>query len=240
MKIEMISKLKISLYTGLVPGIFFSLPAQAQMAIVNSRDGYANVRSAPSPEAKIITPLPNNTAVLIDEIYADGLPDARWRKVYFGEDPYCTDCEPGLSKHVAGFIHQSQLKRIEELKTADTIIFYMKYTTASFNPSGKKIIYTDSSSSFIQSVNGQPYFGTDCGTPKTEIVKADAVVKDRVFSIPLDFIWNILHARNNFRYFQNGDTYFALQNTGDGACTTDVVWVFDKNGLKQRMLGWSY
>lgn len=56
----------------------------------------------------------------------------------------------------------------------------------------------------------------------------------------MDLIWSILHAGNNFQYHKNTDTYFVLQSAGDGACYTDIVWVFDENGLKQRLMGWSF
>jgi len=225
---------------SLIVLVLFINQAKADLVIVASADGYANVRSQPVLDGEIITPLQNNTALLIDGVYADEHPDTKWHKVYYGRDPYCMDCTPDLSEgYETGFIHQSQLKKISSLTQADSTVFHMHYTVSTFNPSGKDIRYSEDAAT-IERINGKSYFGADCGIPQTEITQATAWVVDRQFDIPMDFFWGILHAGNNFQYYKHQDNFFALQRLGDGACFTDIVWVFDSGGLKQRILGASY
>lgn len=221
-------------------GVLLPYTLFAQMAVISNENGYATIRVNPSLSAEIISPLQNNTVVLIDGIYKDEHTKTEWQKVYFGADPYCLRCTPDFSEgYISGFIHSSDLKNIKELKLVDSDIIKMEYIIKPFTNKNKEIVYLDGSNA-IKYINLSAYFGSDCGTPKTEITEINATVKDRVFSIPLDFVWNIIHAQNNFQYFQSNGDYFVFQEIGDGACSTNVVWVFDKNGLKQRLLGSSF
>lgn len=237
MKKSLYTNLKV-LFIALI--CFFANSSYAQMAIVQSTDGYSNLRSAGSTNAKIISPLQNNIVVLVDELYAEEHPNDKWLKVYVGSDPYCLNCSSDLSKHKTGFIHESQLRFIKDLKKAASSDIKMSYTISPFKATGKQIKYADNEKTVIASINGKSYFGADCGIPKTEIQKVEATVKGKKFNVPLDYIWSIINAQNNFKYFQNGNNFFAIQSLGDGACYSEVVWVFDAKGLKQRMLGWSY
>ncbi len=219
--------------------LLFVYTTNAQFAVVSSDDGYANVRVAPSTIAKISTPLQNNIVVLMDAIYADDNRGTDWVRVYFGQGPYCFDCTPDMAQHASGYIHKSQLKVMEALEPVADTVFNMVYTIESFDPSDKKIIYYEGSSA-IESINGRAFFGADCGTPKTEIVKAVAFLKglkDTYFYISMDFLSSVLHADNNFTYYRNDDSYFAVQQVGEGTCATDLVWVFEPRGLKQRLMG---
>src|SRR5690606_9211204 len=121
----------------------------AQLAVVSSNDGYANVRTQPNMQGEIVTPLQNNTVVLLDGIYAAEYTDTKWQRVYFSQDPYCMACTPDLTHHMPGFIHKSQLKPITELNPVDRTVFNMSYTIAAFNPSTKRITHFDDNSTAI-------------------------------------------------------------------------------------------
>lgn len=219
--------------------LLFVYSTNAQFAVVSSDDGCADVRIAPNAIAKISSPLQNNIAVLIDENYADDNPGTDWVRVYFGQEPYCFDCTPDMTQHASGYIHKSQLKVLEALEPVADTIFNIVYTLETFDPSDKNMIY-DEGRDAIESINGRAFFGADCGTPNTEIVKAVAFLqgsKDTYFYISMDFLWSILHADNHFTYYKNGDSYFAVQQVGEGTCATDLVWVFEPRGLKQRLMG---
>jgi len=180
-----------------------------------------------------------NTVVLIDGVFLASDPDSKWRKVYFTTDPYCFGCSTDRADtYRSGYIHLSQLKNVEDLKQVESSVFRMNFKVQEFNAAGKRIEYGEDST--ITSINGHAYFGTDCGMPLTEITKVSTTLGGKTFTLPLEVVWSIVHAQNNFRYFSNGSNYFALQRIGDGACSTDAVWRFDGSGLKQRLLGWSY
>lgn len=210
-----------------------------QMAVVVSSDGYANVRVGPSLASDTLTTLVANTVVLIDGVFLDSAPDGKWRKVYFSQDQYCFGCSPDRQEtYQSGYVHLSQLKNVADLKQVESSVFSMSFNVQEFKAAGKRIEYGEDST--IISINGHAYFGMDCGMPQTETIKVSAILGDKKFTLPLEFVWSIVHAQNNFRYFSNGSNYFALQRIGDGACSTEAVWRFDRSGLKQRLIGWSY
>ncbi|KGE12836.1 sh3 type 3 domain protein [Sphingobacterium deserti] len=210
----------------------------SQIAIVDSKEGYSNLRREASPNAEIITVLANNSAVIIDAMAMEHGEHNGWLKVFTGADPYCVRCTADLKEgYHLGYIHRSQVKNLEELEEVKSGSVFMRYNIVPFDPSTKKITYIDGS---ISTINGFSFYGADCGTPSTEINQAKAVINDQAITIPMRYIWNILHAQNNFRYFRQRDTVFVLQRVGDGACTTDVIWTFANQQLQQRLLGYSY
>jgi len=212
--------------------------AVSQIAIVYSKEGYSNLRRWASQDAKIVTVLANNSVVIIDATATEHGEQHDWLKVFTGADPYCIRCTPDLREgYHSGYIHKSQIENLEELEEINNESIFMRYSIAPFDSSTKTIMYVDGS---ISTINGFPYYGADCGTPSTEIKQAKAVVNDQTIAIPIRYVWSILHAQNNFRYFLRHDTIFIMQRVGDGACTTDVIWTIANQQLKQRLLGSSY
>jgi hypothetical protein len=51
------------------------------------------------------------------------------------------------------------------------------------------------------------------------------------------FYEDIYEYTNSFKIYKNADNYFVYQWNSDGAGAYQIVWVFTKAGLKQRLVG---
>src|SRR5690606_22692567 len=140
----------------------------------------------------------------------------------------------------AGYIHNSQLLALNKLEKPRKADFSMQYLIKPANLKGKKIAYYDENSTAIKSINGIYYYLAYCGIPNELIEKADATIKGTKVSIPTELLLGIGSARQSFDYYKLGNVYLAVQEIGDGACTNHVVWVFERNKLTQRFIGWEY
>ena len=211
----------------------------SQVAVISSPDGYANIREKPDSKSKVIAKVKTNTVILAfnDEIGVSAN-DAVWSEVVEIKEPM-SRLNTANEEYTYGYIHTSQYKLFDQLKNADPKVFKFEYKHKPFSKSGKKIGYIDGSES-IETINGEHYFGADCGTPKTEITKETATIGNKIVDIPMSLIWGILHAGNEFEIKTYNNHYYVSQGVGDGGCFTHLVWVFDKNGLVQRFVGWQY
>ncbi|MDO5615531.1 MAG: hypothetical protein Q4G16_05030 [Cruoricaptor ignavus] len=214
--------------------LFYAQLTHAQFLVITGTDGYANIREYNMTQSG--KTLKNNTVVFwMDEYDGPGYSDD-WLKIYYSEDAFYKNADETLEKMEIGLVHLSQVTPLEELQKASEKEISVKYDTQKFNFKDKKIVWGEDKT-YIKKVNGKPLFGADCGLPKTEITKATAIINNQTIAIPKNLLWNILGATNGFRYYKNGNTYFAIQSNGDGACVYHVVWVFENGKLTQRLIG---
>ena len=82
-----------------------------------------------------------------------------------------------------------------------------------------------------------PIWGTDGGLPKTEVVDIKVTIAGNEVPIHKVFYADIYECTNDFEVYKKGETYFVYQRNSDGAGSYEIVWVLDKNGLKQRLVG---
>jgi len=218
---------------------WFRFAAAQQFLVISGSGGSADIREWNL--AKTGKSLKNGTVVFWEGEGYDGPGYLYgWLYIRYSKDAFYENADETLENLETGLVHQSQVTELEKLSKPAAKEFSMKYTTRKFNFSNKKLVWGERKA-YIESVNGKKLFGADCGLPKTEIVKAEATIGGKKISIEKSLLLNILGAADGrFQYFKKRNTYFALQSNGDGACFYYVVWVFDKNGLKQRILGWSY
>lgn len=73
--------------------------------------------------------------------------------------------------------------------------------------------------------------------PKKKVVKISVLIDGKQIPVSNVFFCDIYECDNTFSIFKNGDTYFISQQNSDGAGGYDLVWVFTKEGLKQRLVG---
>ncbi len=211
----------------------------SQVAVISSRDGYANIREKPDSKSKVVAKVKTNMVILaFNDDTGVSNADAVWSQALLIKDPM-SRLNTSNDEHTYGYIHRSQYKLLDDLKNADPKAFKFQYKHKPFSKAGKKIGYIDGSEA-ISTINGEHYFGADCGTPKTEISKATATIGSKIVDIPMSLIWGILHAGKDFEIKTYNNHYYVSQGVGDGGCFTHLVWVFDKNGLVQRFVGWQY
>lgn len=205
--------------------------------VVTAKDGFANIRDWNLQKSG--KTLKTGTVVFWDDEYdGPGYLDG-WYRIAYADDAFSKNADETGNHLQFGLVHQSQAASLFGSSPADEKSFSVKYETQKFNFSDKKIVYGEDKN-YIEKVNGYPLFGADCGLPKTEIVKATACFYGKKAEIPKDLLWNLLSAKNSFQYYKHGDTFYAYQQNGDGACVYYVVWAFKNGKLVQRLIGSLY
>lgn len=232
------------LYNGLLLLLLLFLNpliSLAQPYLIQSKEGYSNVRNDSNAKSKVLDQLKNNTIVLVDQVEDQDLEKEQWIKILYYENLPFSIVEISDEKSLkTGFIHKSQLTAVNKLERPSKDEFSMQYVSKDFSLNDKKIVYQDESASSIKSINGIYYYLGDCGIPKEEIYKAEAKINGKKLVIPSKLYLGIISATNNFEYFKVGKVYLAVQEIGDGACANHVVWVFEKDKLSQRFVGWEF
>lgn len=213
----------------------------AQPYVIQSKDGFANIRESGNINAKIIQKLKSNTVILIDQTEDQDVGNDKWLKIlYYENRPFSILKDSENKEMETGYVHISQIIPLESLEIDNSGALKMNYSIGSFIPKNYKITYHDETQNFINTINDYHYYLSDCGTPKTAITNATAVLNKTSIPIP-DNLWlGIISAQNDFQYFKTKDALFAYQGIGDGSCYNHVVWVFQNGKLIQRFIGWEY
>ena len=227
--------------TVLIFSVISPLDTLAQPYLIQSKEGYSNVRESGNPRGKIQNRLKNNTIVLIDQVEEQDLAKNQWIKILYYENlPFSIVEIEDEKPFKEGYIHRSQLLAINTLGKPKAGEFSMQYLIKPTNHKDNKVEYYDESSTSIKSINGIYYYLADCGIPEKEIDKAEAKINGVKVSIPRKLLIGIGPASQTFDYYKLGDIYLAVQEIGDGACANYVVWLFEKDKLTQRFVGWEY
>jgi len=213
--------------------------AQSQLAIISSKDGYANVRDKGNSKAKVIDKLNKFTVILYDEEAMYENKNLEWIHIQYVDQKNRNNLGNGNIDLKDGYIHKSQFRIMEDLPTASAQEFKFLVETQAFNKSNKKIEYYPQSQS-PKKINDQFYFGGDCGLPKTEVKSMRAMINKKNIQVPMNYIWGILHANKNYEAKKFDGHYFVKQEIGDGGCFSFLVWEFSNAGLQQRFVGWNY
>ena len=90
--------------------LFFCSIAHAQVAIIQDKDGYTNVRKAPNGQAKVIHKIYENEVFWYQD---DSNDTSDWVTVYIPKEDFSIACLP--HELITGFIHQSRLKPLGTL-----------------------------------------------------------------------------------------------------------------------------
>lgn len=205
-----------------------------QIAIIQDKDGYTNVRFAPNVNSKIIHKVYENEVFFYDsDVFQNTDQEVDWVKVYIPKN----DFSLGLTKdgYITGFIHISRLKPLGiNFPPYEGNDVKFKYIIAPFDSTNKIIDKRDEK--WITAINGRPVWGTDGDFPKNEVIGMEVSVKGKIIPIHRIFYSDIYECTNIFSIYKNKDTYIIDQSNSDGAGFYWIFWVFDENGLKQRLI----
>ena len=225
----------------LATALIFAQMSLGQVAVITSADGYANIRASQAGNNKIVDHVKTFQVILafndgigvseVDEVWSEAIGVREPMSLMEGNSIY--------DNYIMGNIHTSQYKSIDELADADPKDFQFEYTHRPFTKEGKTISYHQGSQA-IDKINGEHYFGSDCGFPQEEVARAVATIGNKKVEIPQKLLWGVLHAGHEFTVKTFKGHYYVYQGIGDGSCFTYLVWHFDKNGLVQRFVGWPY
>ncbi|NJB72035.1 hypothetical protein GGR42_002526 [Saonia flava] len=215
-------------------GILFfttSLNLFGQVAIINDKDGFTNVRLKPQQNSEIIYNLKTNQVFWFGEedFYSDNVD---WIMVEITKNKYSIEC--GSLDNLIGYVHKSRIKPLNTIKEYKGTELEFYYKTQPFNEKNKIIDYQND---YIVSIEGLHPWGTDGGKPKIEVKELEIKIKENSITVPEILISDIYECDNNFNIYKIGQTYFVHQWNSDGAGAYEIVWVFTEKGIEQRLVG---
>jgi hypothetical protein len=202
-----------------------------QVATIQDPDGWTNVRETPGSESRVVYKVYENEVFWFD--YEVGYFENEWVEVYIPKNKFSfATSDPDYLK---GFIHKSRIIPVDKLPSAYGSDFSFKYQLTPFDSTNKVIDRVEDK--WIVGINGRPIWGVDGGFPKIQVAGIDVTLNDVNISIHPLFYSDIYECDGGLTTHKYKDTFFVYQMNSDGAGAYQVVWVFDKNGLKQRLVG---
>lgn len=204
--------------------------ATAQVAIIQDKDGYTNVREKPNGQSPIIHKLYNNEAFWYD--YEEGHDTNEWIPIYIPKNAFSLNSTE-LS-YIEGFIHKSRLQPLDKLQAYKSTDFKFEYLIEPFSLNNRIV---DRYNGAVAAIAGRPVWGTDGDFPRTQVKGVKAIVEGQKIEINKALYSDIFECTNTFDVYKSGDAYIVYQWNSDGAGAYQVVWVFTKDGLMQRLVG---
>ncbi len=218
----------------LLPIIISLLTLQAawgQVATIQDPDGWTNVREAPDQKSEIVHTLHQNNVFWYSQY------DLKKKKEWISIHILKNDFSLGniQERFVIGYIHKSRLLPLEKLEKYTGTDFSFEYTLSDFDSTNK--VMENYNQSGIEAINGRTLWGTDGGFPHTQVGDIQVIIDGANIEIHEVFYADLFECDNEISIYKNGDTYFVHQWNSDGAGAYEIVWVLDKSGLKQRLVG---
>ncbi len=205
-----------------------------QVATIQDTDGWTNVRKSPDGKSEIIQRVYENEVFWYD--YEEADQEQEWISIYLPKNDY--SLEKSEPSYIVGFIHKSRLLPLEILQVYTGNDFTFEYELSDFDSTNRIIDKQDGK--WITAIDGRPVWGTDGNFPKTQVDDIKVLIVGKEIEIHEVFYSDIYECENVLSIYQNGDSFIVYQANSDGAGYYQLVWVFDKNGLKQRMIGTIY
>lgn len=205
--------------------------AVGQVATIQDPDGWTKVRKAPDRQSEIIHKVYENEVFWYD--YEPTDQEQEWISIYIPKNNYSLGkSDPNF---IVGFIHKSRLLKLEQLEGHAGKDFNFEYQLSDFDSTNRVIDRQDGK--WVTAIDGRPVWGTDGNFPKTQVDNVEVIIDGKEIEIHEVFYSDIYECDSRLSIYKNGDTYFAHQLNSDGAGAYEIVWVLDKNGLKQRLVG---
>ena len=205
---------------------FELLNCLGQAAIIADPDGYTNVREQPNSKSKILYQVKNFEVFLISE------QEGEWVEVFIPRNKFSIYDTP--EQYIRGFMHQSRIRQLENLKIYTGTNFKFSYTIKTFNPEEHIIQWEDDK--YVTFIDGQYVWGTDGDFPKNEIAKIEIELDGRKIPISPTLYSNLFECDNNFKIYELDSVFFIEQWNSDGAGGYLLVWTVNENGVVQRVL----
>lgn len=207
-------------------GLVFS-----QIAIIEDRDGYTNVREAPGLSSEIIH------KVFEDEVFwYEESKDTNWVFIHIPRNKFSLGCDE--SSNITGYIHRSRLLPLEKLSHPGEEEFSFKYSLSKFKSEGRNILLQNDK--WVRTIDGRQPWGTDGILPEIQIDSIEVKIGTQIINIHPVFYQDLFEVSDNFEVYRLNRTFFVSQTNSDGAGTYDLAWVFKRGQLIQRLIGTIY
>lgn len=236
--------MKILLFISLL----FAEVYQAQLCIINDKDGYTNVREKPYQNSKIIGKIVEHQAFAIDSYVQDEENRSKdWIAVKF---PINIDKKSEFLKfegdEKTGYIHKSRLVELESFpkfeskelnpnkvshqkKDVEIII-----ETQIFNKAKHKITHSDKGFYDIDGEKVFNYYGGDT----TEIKNITVKSKNKTYNFPKTSFKNLMgiDVKNSVVYSGKKGELYIIFNAGDGGDSYNIIFCVKDNKLISRTI----
>lgn len=198
-------------------------------AIIQDADGWTNVRKEPHANSEVIHRIYENEVFW----YNSGSPSKDWVSVEVPKNDF--GFAEGNQKEIRGYIHVSRLLPLKKLGVYTGTEFVFRYDFAPFDSTHRLI--TRGPDRFVSAIDGRRVWGRDGGLPNKTVAGIYVEFEGHLIPIHRVFYEDIFQCADQVTIYKNKDTFFVYQINGDGAGTYELAWVFDRGGLKQRLVG---
>ncbi|MDH3649696.1 MAG: hypothetical protein OEQ53_08430 [Saprospiraceae bacterium] len=210
--------------------LLFVTTAFAQLAIIQDKDGYTNVRLEPYGQSEVIHMLYNDQVFWYDEDSIIGVSD--WIRIYVPKDAYSLNCQEQAA--LEGYVHRSRIQPLDQLQKCQGDSLSFRYVIEPFDPEHRII---DTEGEWIVAIDGRSFWGTDGVLPMTQIAEIQVNLWDARIHIPKVLYSDIFQSNNDFDIYRREETFFIYNPNSDGAGYYEIVWVITKDGVQQRLVG---
>jgi len=236
--------MKILLFISL----FFFEVCNAQLFIINDKDGYTNVREEANQNSKINGRIIENQVFAIDSYLQDEENKSNdWIAIKF---PTNIDKKSNFLKfegeEKTGYVHKSRLVELENLQkfekievNSNKVIHQNNDTevvieTQAFKRPDHKISQSDKGFYLIDGDKAFPYYGGETTEIKSIVFKS----KDKTFIFPKKSFKNLLmvNAENTSIYRGNNDESYLVFDAGDGADSYNIIFCIKGHKLFSRTI----
>lgn len=219
------------LYICCIAIILATTSVNAQVAVVSDEDGWSYVRKSRSPNAAVIHKIDTETVFWYN--YTNFKDSSRWIEVYIPKNKYSLGIDP--PNIITGYIHSSRLMPLEQMDACNAGELEFAYHLGGFKRKGRNITLYDDR--WVIEVDGRRPWGIDGTYPRIEVDSISIKLAGRSIDVHEILYSDIFEVSNQFQIYKRNDTYFVYQFNSDGAGGYEVVWVIDKEGLRQRLTG---
>jgi len=194
-----------------------------QIATIQDPDGWTNVRKVADEKSEIIYKVHQGEVFWYSYEAIDE--EKQWVHVYIDKEGH----------ELEGFIHKSRLLLLDKAPEYSGKDFHFHYYLSAFNSINRDIVKTDGK--WIVTIDGHQPWGIDGYPPHVQIDSISVKLNDKKIPIEKEDFQNLYEVKNSFKVIVSGSYFIVYQMNSDGAGAYYLAWVFDKNGLKQKLVG---
>ena len=214
----------------------------SQVAIIQDKDGYTNVRKGADVKSEIIYKLVDNEVFFYyEESFDSNVDNANWVYVMIPRNKFSTVTD-SENPYYYGYIHRSRLRPLIQLEQVSQSNNHLIFQISKVDTLQKQV---DSL------IDGFIPYGLEVYLHQSwEVTSLDLSCDSRIFPQPAILTKDLYNVTFNegeyrsslhrFKTYKKAGVTFIQQECGDGAGYYQIVWVVQNQRIKQRLVGWIY
>ena len=193
-------------------------PCLAELAIINDKDGYTNLRKSASGKSAVVAKILDHEIFNIQMYKRKG----NWIPVEY--------------KKTKGYMHLSRITPLSKMKQYKGKSLSIVVVNQPFDKSKHKITMKKFGSeddgdaySLVEKIDGKKVWGTDGGLPNREVKSITITLDGKKFNVDKSLYSNLYQMHNHVELItKKDDTYYIQQFASDGAGSYLIVWSVSK------------